>query len=242
MSEAHDIWNYPKGGKVPDLADVLQAVRVSEMVEIAGPAQVAVLRAHEATRDRAIEGAREVAADLKAKGIDFDVGRMLRPSLWERVQEVWDGVWDRWRDRAAPEGLSMPSDRYFAFDLTLALTHPSRSLSMDHDVMERHVAQMVDALTRQISAQRGRGPMQVSIPDAVHDDVLERDEDADAATLADAAQSAVGYWPPNGQPALMLVVVWSEPESPVEVKLLAHGSPAHRRFVAELEALGGSVG
>ncbi len=242
MSERVGIWNFPEDGAVPDLADLLQAMRVAELVEISGPAQEAVLRAHEAARDRALDDARGVAADLKAKGIAFDVERMMRPSLWERAQDAWDGFMDRWRTRDREDVPSMPSDQYFAFELTLALTHPPRSLSLDHDVIEAAVARMADALTRQITAQRGRGPMAVTIPDDVVDALLEGDDESEAAMLAVEADCAVGYWPPNGQPALMLSVVQEDPEIPIEVKLLAHGSPAHRRFVAEVEALGGRVG
>lgn len=242
MSERVGIWSFPEGGAVPDLADLLQAMRVAELVEISGPAQEAVLRAHEAARDRAFDETRAVAADLKAKGIAFDMERMLRPSLWERMQDAWDDLLDRWRDRGGVDVPSMPSDQYFAFELTLALTHPPRSLSVDYNVIEAEVAQMADALTRQITAQRGRGPMAVRVPVDVYDALMEDDDEAGAAMLAEEADCAVGYWPPHGQPALLLSVGHGEPEQGIEVRLLAHGGPAHRRFVTELEALGGRVG
>ncbi|MEJ6388044.1 hypothetical protein [Gymnodinialimonas ulvae] len=242
MNARDQVWSYPQGGAVPDLADVLQAETVAELVAISGATQDAAVRAMERQENRALAEARQVSQDLKAKGIDFDVGRMMRPSLWERLQERWDAWRDGLSDRAAPPQAAAAEHQLFAFDLPLAYTLPPRSVSLEHEVIDAEVARFADALARQITAQRGQGPVAVSVPQDVHDDLMEADEWSEVATIAFEADTAIGYWPPNGQPALLLSVVREEPEHVIEVKLLAHGGPAHRRFVAALEAIGGRVG
>ncbi|MEX3015952.1 hypothetical protein [Gymnodinialimonas hymeniacidonis] len=242
MRVCDELWNHPHGGTVPDLADLLQAETVAELSALSGARQDAAASAMERQAERSMAEARAFAADLKAKGIAFDVDRVLRPSLWERLQDKWD----EWRHGWTSQPPSAPShaaeDQLFAFDLPLALTFPPRSLSLDYETIDTEVMRLTDALARQITAQRGRGPLQVAIPDDVYDEIAEEDEWSEVATIAYEADCAVGYWPPNGQPALLLSVVQEDPEHVIEVKLLAHGGPAHRRFVAELEALGGSVG
>ncbi len=241
MSAALEIWSFPKGGEVPDLADLLQAQSVAELSEVSEQSQEAAVRAVEDARDKAIEDARAVAADLKAKGVNFDVDRILRPSLWERVQDKWDELLDWWQRDEAPVSTREQESVPFAFDLPLAYTHPPRSLSIERDVIDAEVTRFTDALIRQITAQRGRGPVRLSVPDDIYDELAEADEWSDAATVAFEADCAVAYWPSQGQPALLLSVVSEDPEHVIEVKLIAHGGPAHRRFIAELEALGGSV-
>lgn len=242
MSDGIGIWNYPEGGAVPDLADLLQAMRVEEMYPLAQGMAQAWAVAVEAEAERATEDLREAAEDLKAKGVAIDVGRMLRPSLWERAQDAWDGLFDRRRDRGTEEAVSVPMDQIFAFEVTLASAHARRNLSLEHNDYEAAIERMVDALRRQISAQRGRQPLSVTMPDDVYDDLVETDDWTDNADLVERAGHVVAYWPPHGQPALALSVLWEDPELPVEVVLQAHAAPAHRRFVDEFTALGGSIG
>lgn len=228
---------------MPDLSPQLEAADLAAMFDASGRTQDGALKAVEAERDRAINAAREVAAKLKTKGINLDVDHMIRGSLLERAQIWWDDQVDRWRSRNEPEDEEVPDDALFAFDLPVALTHPTSVLNADSDVIDAEVARIVEGLTRQITVSRGRGSLRVSIPDDLLDGLSEAEDWADDENAMIEATDITAYWPPvEGAPALALCVVQADGGHVIEVKLLAHGAAAHRRFEALMADHGGRLG
>lgn len=240
-----DIWRFPDGGDVPDLSALLGARDLEAMFDLSGPAQEAAIAALEAEKLTAEAGARAVAAELKAKGVDFDVERAPRGSLWERARDRWDDLMWSWRDRfvsdAGPERGSVPDNAVFGFELTLARSHPTRDIALDHDEIDAEVEWMVEALSAQISAERGCGPVMARLPDAVMDDLAEQDDCSEEDDMLMQAGDVVAYWPPGDGPALALSVRQEDGGLPIEVRLLAHGAVAHRRLVAAVQRAGGRL-
>lgn len=238
MAMTDDIWTYPKGGAVPDLADLLQAETLAELQGMSATRQDAALRVLEEGRDQAEAEARAVAADLAKKGVHFDVERLLRPSLLDRMQDKWYDVLDWWQAKPEPADAAPSDDAFFVYDLPVAITNEPRHIAKDHAEIDADVARMVDGLTRQITAQRGRAPVTFSVPEALLDTLQDEDEWSEDATIAFELTYAVAYWPPAGQPALMLSVVQEDTEHRIEVRLLAQGATAHRRLMDVAQRMG----
>lgn len=240
MTEKVEIWTFPREGRVPDLADMLQATSLAEFFAASERKQQQALQAQIEASDAALERAREVAKDLKAKGIDFDPERLLRPTLAERVSEKWYDLLDWWEGRRdpVPDDTPPPDDAMFVYDVTLAMTDLPGEVPFEYEETHAEVDAMVEALSRQITAQRGRAPVTFDVPEPVIDALEEEDAWSEEATLAFELDCAVAYWPATEQPALMLSVVQEDTDHRIEVKLLAHGGVAHKRMMAMAEEMG----
>lgn len=240
MTEKVKIWTFPREGRVPDLAEMLQATSLTELFAASERKQEQAFQAQLEARDVAVERAQGVATDLAAKGIDVELERFLRPTLAERLSEKWYDFLDWWEGRRdpAPDDTPPPEDAMFVYDVTLAITDTVREIPVEYDEIFAEVDAMVAALSRQITAQRGRAPVTFDVPEPVIDALEEEDAWSEEATLAFELDCAVAYWPAAGQPALMLSVVQEDTDHRVEVKLLAHGGMAHRRMMAMAEEMG----
>lgn len=242
MDDIREIWSFPEGGAVLDLSARLEAPDLTAMMAVPDGVANAVLLATEQQRDTALAAARDVAADLKTKGIHMDVDRMMRGSLLERAQIWWDDVVDRWHHRGEPEDAPVPEDALFVFDLPVALTYPAYTLNAEYDAIDAEVARVTDALALQITVSRGREPLRVSVPDDLVDDLSEADDWSDDEDTLIRSADIIAYWPPvEGAPAVALSVVQEDGGHVIEVNLLAHGAAAHRRFGALLAAHGGRL-
>lgn len=215
---------------------------MTALFDVSDPLQEQALKAIEAEMDRAEAGARTVAAELKAKGIAFDVDRMLRGSVFKRAQSLWNDLMFRWRTRDEPEDANVPDDTLFVFDLPVALTYPTSTLNAEYDALDAEVARMVEGLSRQIIVSRGCAPLRIVIPDDLLNELAEAEDWTEADSALIEAGDITAYWPPvGGAPALALSVVHEDGGHVIEVKLLAHGVATHGRFKALLADHGGTL-
>lgn len=241
MSDPTPFWSFPPGGAVPDLADILEAEDLTALFQASASAQTTALAGLTAERDRAEQDARAMAADLRAKGIDMDVDRIMRGSLLDRLSDTWYDLLDWWRDRSEPDEAPPPDSVVFAFSVALAMTRPTGEIAAEYDVIDAEVDRIVEGLSRQITVARGRGPMSVTVPDALIDDLAEQDDFSEIDDVLLTAQSVVAYWPPMRSPALAILVEQEDGGLAITVSLAAHGLLAHGRFQKMLAEHGGAV-
>lgn len=217
---------------------------MTALFAVSGPQQDRALAAVEAERDPAAADARAVAADLKTKGIHMDVDRMMRGSLVERAQIWWDDLMFNWRNRGGSGPDTVPDGALLVFDLPLALTYPGSSLTAECDAIDAEISRLAEGLSRQITVSRGREGLTVHVPDKVLENLEETEFDdwsEDQMALCEAG-NFTAYWPPVADaPAMALSVVQEDVSHVIEVKLMAQGAAAHRRFVGLLADHGGSL-
>lgn len=241
MTDPHMVWSFPEGGVVPDLGVLLEARDMAALTEAAEPGHSLALAGVLAERDRAVEDARAVARDLKAKGITFDVDRLIGPTWWERMQDKWDDAWEWWHRRSAPDTAPPPDTAIFSVGLALAMTRPTGTIALDGGAIDAEVDRFVEAVSRQITVSRGRGPSTLHLPDAVLDDLAEQDEWSEADEILMSAGSLRAYWPPSDGPAIALFVEQQDGGLSIDVSLAGHGVLAHGRFLQILAQHGGGL-
>lgn len=240
-TDISDIWSYPKGGAVPDLTPQLEALDMAALFAVSGPLQDRALAAVDAERDHA---ASDATADLKTKGIHMYVDRMMRGSLVEWAQIWWGDLMFNWRNRGGSRPDPVPDDALLVFNLPLALTYPRSTLTAEYDAIDAEVSRMTEGLSRQITVSRGRDGLAVHVPDKVLENLEETEFDdwsEDQVALCEAG-NFTAYWPPVADaPAMALSVVQEDAGHVIEVKLMARGAAAHRRFVGLLADHGSSL-
>ncbi|MFQ6548966.1 hypothetical protein AADZ90_013485 [Aestuariibius sp. 2305UL40-4] len=238
MAPITDIWAHPPSGQPPDLTAILAARSAAEAAERSEDLYAAAMAATERQMEADLTEARTMQAQLKQEGIDFDVDRMMAPSLTDRLLMRVDDLRDWIADRFQPDG-DPSGDLAGAMAIPLGRTHPTNRLPQDYEAIFAEIQRFRDAIAAQITRSRGAPPQGITIPDAALDFVEYDDTWTEEQALLDHLSDYCAYWPPSDHgPALALTERQEDGGLPIEIELIVHGPSDHARIIALLKAHG----
>lgn len=234
-----DIWSFPKDGQPPDLAWVLAAPDLDAFATASLSLQAAAAEAMDAQTALTRAESRALSAALRGKGVDFDIDRMMKPSLADRVSDLVEDAKDWWHDLTGSASGTAPADVPFLHAVPLGCTYPTDQISLDYDDLFAQTHAFRAALADQISVGWGaaRAP---ELPQTVLEDLYEcEDRDDDDQLLFDLAD-LTHYWPAGARGfAVGLMERQEDGGLPIEITLVAHGPQADQQITAMLQAKGG---
>ncbi len=233
------IWSFPSDGQPPDMAWAAEASTLEALTEGSEALHVDAIIAMEAQTEQELEEARALAAQLRRQGIDFDVDRIMKPSLSDRLFDAVEDVKDWLGRKGQPEPEGMPDDLPFALEIPLGTTVPTDRIAIDYDALYAETAAFRAHIAAQISASRGAAK-RPALPGAARDALFEMEEWDDTTELLFLIGDLTEYWPPaEGRPALGLTERQEDGGLPIQISLIAHGSAAHDTLTALIREYGG---
>ena len=218
-----DIWVYPSQGAIPDLSPILAAQNFEAVFDASTALQNQQLDGVETFAATQTEDLIAMQKDLAAKGVQFDVDRMLRGSLMDRITDKWFDFWDWLRPAHACD-----ADAGGSFEIVLAMTHPTSDIPFPYDTIFDETERVKNTIADVITKSKGVAPLVLNITE---DDTNEDDWTDAQMFRADMADFDV-IWPPvDGRPALTLAERQADGGLPIEVVLLMCDQVDYDRIV-----------
>ena len=197
------IWQYPEGGRTPDMAWVTDALSLPALSAAAGSRETRAVSAIRKNMSLGDEALRAISAKLGEHGVDFDVDRLFRAFEPEPAATH-----------------SHSGDVLFALDIPLALTMPPEDTARDRREMAAEATRLRHSIAELISASRGAAA-RLAVPVAAHPGQVDADILAQLSEITE-------YWGPLAdRPALALCQRQPDGDHPIALHLLAHGAAAH---------------
>ena len=234
-----DIWSFPKDGQPPDLAWVLAAPDLDTFATASLSLQAAAEEAMEAQTAQTLAESRALAAALREKGVDFDIDRIMKPSLADRVSDLVEDAKDWLHDLTGSQSGPAPADVPFLHAVPVGCTYPTDQIALDYDDLFALTQAFRADLADQISVGWGaaRAP---DIPQTVLEDLYDSEDWDDDDQLLFVLADLTHYWPAGARGfALGLMERQEDGGLPIEIALVAHGPQADQQITALLQAKGG---
>lgn len=224
INTSKDIWVYPASGVTPDVSLLLAVQSIQQVFDASAALRDQHLSGTEAFASSQTEDLKAMQKDLAAKGVDFDVERLLRGSLWDRLADRWYDFLDWFR----PGDTSLDAD--FSFEIVLGMTHPTQTLPFAYDVIFAENQRLKSAVADAITKARGHAPDHLHVQlDEPEDDDAWTDDDMFRAEMADFDM----LWPSIGDlPGFALAERQADGGLPIEIVLLVCAPSTFDRIVA----------
>lgn len=240
--EIRSIWLYPEGGAVTDLSVFANATSIADVEGVAVGLYESSERATEQQTEQTMAMLRGMQENLVEKGFDFDVDRMMRPSLGERFQMAVDDAVDWVRGAERSEAEYEADSGLFPFGVPIAQTRPTNELSFEYEEIYGETARLRAEIAQTLARARAGTILKITIPDAVYDAFEELDDGSDEQYLLWMLGDVSECIPPHdGKLGFLLSERQEDGGMPIEIDLIVLTTQDYERIQTLVTRAGGSI-